>query len=70
MDKITMETVPAVKFRQNLGEYLNRVKFIDEVFIIERGGKPLAAIVPLHYLERLKKVEETPKIKDKIKNKV
>lgn len=50
-----METIPAVKFRKNLGEFLDRAKLKGETFIIERDGKPVAAVVSLADLEAIKK---------------
>ena len=46
-------TLTAMEARQNFGEILNRVNLVHDQFIIERNGKPLAAIVPIKILEEL-----------------
>ena len=47
------EKVSAVEVRQKLGDMLNRVALRHEQFIIERKGKPLAAMVPIEQLEQM-----------------
>ena len=49
-------TISAIKARQNLGEMLNRVLLKHDEFIIERGGKPMAAVIPIDQLKRIKAV--------------
>ncbi len=44
----------AIKARQNMGEMLNRVLLKHDEFIIERGGKPMAAVIPIDKLEHIK----------------
>ena len=44
-------TINAMKARQNFGELLEHVYYRGEQFVIERAGKPMAAIVPLWHLE-------------------
>lgn len=46
-------TVSAMKARQQFGEILNRVDLVHDQFIIERDGRPLAAIVPISSLEEI-----------------
>ena len=46
-------TVSAMKARQQFGEILNRVDLVHDQFIIERNGRPLAAIVPISALEEI-----------------
>jgi len=41
--------------RQQFGEILNRVDLVHEQYIIERNGRPLAAIVPISLLEDIQK---------------
>jgi hypothetical protein len=43
----SIKTVNALKARQNLGQMLEEVFYQDAQFIIERAGKPMAAVVPL-----------------------
>lgn len=47
-------TITAMKARQNLGEVLNRVSLKGDEFIIARGGKPVAAVIPVKKLEYLR----------------
>jgi len=49
---ITMtKTLTALKARQNLGEVLEEVYYKGDQYIIERAGKPMAAIVPLWQIQ-------------------
>jgi len=41
--------------RKRLGDVLNRVSLRHDQFIIERKGKPLAAVVPVEKLEWLER---------------
>ena len=45
------KTVSALKARKNLGELLEEVYYRGDQYIIERAGKPMAAVVPLSQLE-------------------
>ena len=46
-----IKTITAMKARKNLGELLEEVYYKGDQYIIERAGKPMAAIVPLAQLE-------------------
>ena len=51
-----IEKLTTLDLRQRLGDLLNRVALRHDEFIIERKGKPLAAMVPVEkflQLERL-----------------
>lgn len=48
-----IETVSTLEIRQRLGDLLNRVALRHDEFIIERKGKPLAAMVPVERLEQM-----------------
>ncbi|THJ19782.1 MAG: type II toxin-antitoxin system Phd/YefM family antitoxin [Nitrospira sp. CG24E] len=48
-----METVSTLEIRQRLGDLLNRVALRHDQFVIERKGKPLAAMVPVERLEQM-----------------
>jgi prevent-host-death family protein len=50
-----VKTINAMKARQNFGEMLEQVYYRGDRFIIERAGKPMAAVVPLSQLEQLQK---------------
>jgi prevent-host-death family protein len=45
-----LKTVTALKARKNLGELLEEVYYRGDQYIIERAGKPMAAVVPLSQL--------------------
>ena len=45
--------INAMRVRQSLGEILNEVFYRGGTFIVERDGKPLAALVPLSLVEGL-----------------
>jgi prevent-host-death family protein len=48
------EKVSTLDVRQRLGDMLNRVALRQDEFIIERKGKPLAALVPVYRLEQMR----------------
>lgn len=43
-----------MKARHGLGEMLNRVAIGRDQFIIERDGRPMAAVIPVDQLDRLR----------------
>ena len=43
--------INAMKARQNFGQMLEEVYYRGEQFVIERAGRPMAALVPLTLLE-------------------
>jgi prevent-host-death family protein len=49
------EKVSTLEIRQRLGHILNRVALRNDQFIIERKGKPLAAMVPVERLEQMRR---------------
>jgi PHD/YefM family antitoxin component YafN of YafNO toxin-antitoxin module len=49
------EKVSTLKVRQRLGNILNRVALRNDQFIIERKGKPLAAVVSMGRLEQMQR---------------
>gem|GEM_PF-792174 len=51
---VTMtEKISTLQVRQRLGAILSRVALRNDQFIIERRGKPLAAMVPVERLEQM-----------------
>lgn len=48
------ERVSTLEVRARLGDLLNRVDLRHDEFIIERKGRPLAALVPVQKLDRMK----------------
>ena len=53
--------INAMKARQNFGTMLEEVYYKGEQFIIERAGRPMAAVIPLSQLEALQKIQNQPK---------
>lgn len=49
------EKVSTMDVRQRIGDMLNRVALRHDEFIIERKGKPLAALVPVERLEQMRR---------------
>lgn len=45
--------ISTLEIRQRLGDILNRIVLRHDEFIIERKGKPLAAMVPVERLEQM-----------------
>ena len=48
----------AVTFRQNLGERLNRVQYRHDSVIINKDGKPVAALVDARLFERIRRMQD------------
>ena len=49
------ERISTLEIRQRLGDILNRVALRSDQFIIERKGKPMAAMVPVARLEQMER---------------
>lgn len=49
----------ALKVRGNLGEILEEVYYKGEEYIIKRGKKPMAVLIPLDEFENYRKQRET-----------
>ncbi len=47
----------AVTFRQNLGEMLNQVQFRHDSVVINKDGKPVAALVDARLFERIRRMQ-------------
>lgn len=47
----------AVNFRQNLGEMLSRVQYRHDSVVINKDGKPVAALVDAALFERIRRVQ-------------
>ena len=48
----------AMTVRQNLGELLNEVQYRRSRILITKAGKPVAALVDVETLERLRKLDD------------
>jgi len=53
------EKVSTIEVRQRIGDMLNRVSLRHDEFIIERKGKPLAALVPVERLDQMRRFART-----------
>jgi prevent-host-death family protein len=49
------EKVSTMDVRARIGDLLNRVALRHDEFVIERKGKPLAALVPIERLEQMRR---------------
>jgi prevent-host-death family protein len=50
--------VNAVQFRQNLGEMLNQVQYRNDSILINKDGKPVAALVDAQMFARIRRMRE------------
>jgi prevent-host-death family protein len=50
--------VNAVNFRQNLGEMLNQVQYRNDSIIINKDGKPVAALVDAELFARIRRIRD------------
>ena len=52
------KTVNALKARKSLGQLLEEVYYKGDQYVIERAGRPMAAVVPVWQLEEWQKRRE------------
>lgn len=50
--------VSAVNFRQNLGEMLNQVQYRNCTIVINKDGKPVAALVDAELFARIRRMRD------------
>jgi prevent-host-death family protein len=50
--------VNAVNFRQNLGEMLNHVQYRNDCIVINKDGKPVAALVDADLFARIRRMQD------------
>lgn len=48
----------AVAFRQNLGEMLNQVQYRHDSIVINKDGKPVAALIDARLFDRIRRMQE------------
>jgi len=53
-----VKKVTALKARQNLGQLLEKVYYNGDQYVIERAGRPMAAVVPVWQVEERTKRRE------------
>ena len=54
-----LKKISAMKARQNLGQLLNEVSIRGDAYIIERAGKPLAALVDMKRFQQLQEDQDS-----------
>ena len=52
------QSISVMEFRKRIGDVLSRVHYTGEQFVIERNGEPIAAIVGLEDLKRLRNLDD------------
>ncbi|MHA6821477.1 type II toxin-antitoxin system prevent-host-death family antitoxin [Ralstonia pseudosolanacearum] len=50
--------VSAVNFRRNLGEMLNQVQYRNDSIVINKDGKPVAALVDAELFARIRRMRQ------------
>lgn len=50
--------VNAVNFRHNLGEMLNQVQYRNDSILINKDGKPVAALVDAELFARIRRMKD------------
>jgi prevent-host-death family protein len=55
---IMVTEVNAVTFRQNLGEMLNQVQYRNDSIVINKDGKPVAALIDAELFARIRRMRE------------
>jgi prevent-host-death family protein len=50
--------ISAVGFRQNLGEMLNQVQYRNDSILINKDGKPVAALVDAELFARIRRMQD------------
>lgn len=48
----------AVTFRQNLGEMINQVQYRNDSIVINKDGKPVAALIDARLFGRIRKMQQ------------
>src|SRR5712692_3203963 len=51
---VTVKRVSTLEVRARIGDMLDRVALRHDEFVIERRGKPLAALVPVERIEQMR----------------
>jgi prevent-host-death family protein len=48
----------AVAFRQNLGEMINQVQYRNDSIVINKDGRPVAALIDARLFNRIRKMQQ------------
>ena len=54
---IMITEISAVSFRQNLGEMLNQVQYRHDSVVINKDGKPVAALIDARLFARIRRLQ-------------
>lgn len=57
MGEAMIRQTSAVNFRQNLGEMLNQVQYRRDSVVINKDGKPVAALVDARLFDRIRRMQ-------------
>ena len=52
-----METLAMSEFRRQAGEYVNQTHYAGKTFVLTKGEKRVAALVPITVIDRLAELE-------------
>ena len=52
-----MENLAMNEFRRQVGEYINQTYYASKAFVLTKGDKKVAALVPMAMLNRLSELE-------------
>lgn len=52
-----MENLAMNEFRRQVGEYINQTYYANKAFVLTKGEKKVAALVPMAMLNRLTELE-------------
>lgn len=58
-ENIMAKRISAMDLRKRLGQIMNEVSLRDDEYVVERDGKPLAALIPIW---KLKQIEERKEV--------
>jgi prevent-host-death family protein len=58
MEVLMVNEVSAVNFRQNLGEMLNQVQYRNDSIVINKDGRPVAALVDAELFARIRRMQD------------
>ena len=57
MEKLTTDDLPLSEFRRQVGEYTNQTYYSGKAFVLLKGGRRVAALLPIALLDRLVELE-------------
>jgi len=61
--RTTIESVSIAEAKSSFSEYISRVAYAGESFLITKRGKPVAGLVSYKELEKIKKIKESDGLK-------